>query len=168
MKLFSIRTKLSYYKVFYRKLISNMKMRKTQILMSKPVYLGVLVLDLRKTVMYEFWYDYVKLKYGENVKLLYMDTEICIVHVKTDYIYKDIAKDVETRFDTSNFELGRPLSKGKNKKVIGLMKDELGRQIMKEFIGLRAKTYSYLKDNNNKDKETKDTKNCVIKRKLKL
>ena len=166
MKLFSIRTKLSYYKVFHRKLISNMKMRKTQILMSKPVYLGVLVLDLRKTVMYEFWYDYVKLKYGENAKLSYMNTDTCIVHVKTDYIYKDIAKDVETRFDTSNFELGRPLSKGKNKKVIGLMKDELGRQIMKEFIGLRAKTYSYLKDNNNKDKETKDTKNCVIKRKL--
>ena len=81
--------------------------------------------------MYEFWYDYVKPKYGEKVKLCYMDTDSFIVYIKTDDIYKDIAEDVETRFDTSNYELDRPLPKGKNKKVIGLMKDELGGQIMK-------------------------------------
>ena len=81
--------------------------------------------------MYEFWYDYVKPKYGKNAKLCYMDTGSFIVHVKTDNIYKDIPEDVETRFDTLNFEIGRSLPKGKNKKVIGLMKDELGRQIMK-------------------------------------
>ena len=73
-------------------------------------------------------------------------------------IYKDIAEDVETRFDTSNYELDRPLPKGKNKKVIGLMKDELGGQIMKEFVGLRAKTYSYLNDNNDEDKKQKAQK----------
>ena len=87
---------------------------------------------------------------------------------KTDDISKDIAVDVETRFDTSNFELDGPLPKGKKKKVIGLMKDELGGQIMKEFVGLRAKTYSYLKDNNDEDKKAKGTKKCVIKRKLKF
>ena len=65
-----------------------------------------------------------------------MDTDSFVVHVKTDDIYKDIAEDVETRFDTSNLELDRPLLKGKNKKVIGLMKDELGGQVMKEFVGL--------------------------------
>ena len=75
-------------------------MRKTKILMNKPVYLGLSILDLSKTVMYEFWYDYVKPKYGENAKLCYMDTDSFIVHVKTDDIYKDIAEDVETRFDT--------------------------------------------------------------------
>ena len=79
-------------------------MRKTQILMNKPVYLGLSILDLSKTVIYEFWYDYVKPKYGENAKLCYMDTDSFIVHVKTDDIYKDIAEDVETRFDTSNYE----------------------------------------------------------------
>ena len=63
--------------------------------------------------MYEFWYDYVKPKYDENTKLCYMDTDSFIVHVKTDDIYKDIAEDVETRFDTSNFEIDRPLTKGK-------------------------------------------------------
>ena len=71
-----------------------------------------------------------------------MDTNSFIVHVKTEYIYKDIAEDVEIRFYTSNYELDRPLPKGKNKKVIGLMKDALGGKIMKEFVGLRAKTYS--------------------------
>ena len=77
-----------------------------------------------------------------------MDTDSFIVHVKAEDIYKDIAEDVEKRFDTSNFEINRPLPLGKNKKVIGLMKGELGRHIMKEFFGLRATTYSYLKENN--------------------
>ena len=77
-----------------------------------------------------------------------MDTDSFIVHVKAEDIYKDIAEDVEKRSDTSNFEINRPLPLGKNKKVIGLMKGELGRQIMKEFFGLRATTYSYLKENN--------------------
>ena len=87
-----------------------------------------------------------------------MDTDSFIVHVKTDDIYKDIAEDVETRLETSNFVINRPLSKGKNKKVIGLMKNELGGQIMKEFFGLRAKTYSYLKDINDEDKKQKAQK----------
>ena len=87
-----------------------------------------------------------------------MDTDSFIVHVKTDDIYKDIAEDVETTLETSNFVINRPLSKGKNKKVIGLMKNELGGQIMKEFFGLRAKTYSYLKDNNDEDKKQKAQK----------
>ena len=94
--------------------------------------------------MYEFSYDSAKPKYGEKAKFCYMDTSSFIVYVKTDDIYKDIALDVETRLDTSNYELERPLPKGKNREVIGLMKDELGGQIMKEFVGLWAKTYSYL------------------------
>ena len=153
---------------FFTENLLAIEMRKTQILMNKPVYLGLSILDLSKTVIYEFWYDYVKPKYGENAKLCYMDKGSFIVHVKPDDIYKDIAEDVDTRFDTSNFEIDRPLPKGENKKVIGLMKNELGGQIMKEFVGLRAKTYSYLKDNNDEDKKAKGTKKCVIKRKLKF
>ena len=86
--------------------------------------------------------------------------------MKKVYIHKDIAEDVKTRFDTSNFELDRPLAKGKNKKVIGLMKNELGGQVTKEFDGLRAKIYSYLKNNNDEDKKVKGTKTCVIKKTL--
>ena len=79
-------------------------------------------------------------------------------------IYKDIAEDIEKRFDTSIYEVGRPLPMGKNRKVIGLMKNELGRQIMKKFVELQRKTYSYLKDNDDDYKNAKDTKRCVVKR----
>ena len=93
-----------------------------------------------------------------------MDTDSFIVHVKTDYIYKDIAKDVETKFGNSNFELDEP--QPKRKKVIGLIKDELGGKIMNIFVELTAKAYSYLKDNNGEDKKAKGRKKCVIKRQL--
>ena len=99
--------------------------------MNKPVYLRLSILDLNKTVIYEFWYYYVKLKYGENIKRCYINTDSYIVQVKTVNIYKDIAENVETRFDSSNFELGRPLpnwtisdqtiaTERKNKQVIRL------------------------------------------------
>ena len=87
-----------------------------------------------------------------------MDKDGFIVPVKTDCIYKDIAEDFEKIFDTSNFEIDRQLTIGKNKTLIGLMKDELGGRIMKKFFGLRTKTYSYLKDNNDEDKKPKDIK----------
>ena len=104
-------------KCFTENLLAT-EMRQAKTLMSKPVYLGLSILDVSNTVMYEFWYDYVKPKYGENAELCYVDTDSFIVHVKTEDIYKDIAEDVETRFNSSNVELGRPLPKGKNKKVI--------------------------------------------------
>ena len=81
--------------------------------MNKPVYLGLSILDLSKAVMYEFWYDYVKPKYGENAKICYLDTNSFVVYAKSRWYYKDIAEDVETRFDTSNFEIERPLPNGK-------------------------------------------------------
>ena len=93
-------------------------MKKTQILMNELVYLGMSILELSKIVIYGFWYDYVKPKYGEKANLYCLDTDIFIVYIKLDDIYKDIA-DVETRFDTSNDDLNRTLLKGKNKKVIG-------------------------------------------------
>ena len=88
-----------------------------------------------------------------------------IVYIKTDDIYNDIAEDVETRFDTSNYELDRPLPNGKNKNVIRLKKDELGGKIMTKFVGLRAKTYSYLIDDGSEDEKAKGTKKYLVKRK---
>ena len=120
--------------------------------------MGLSVLELSKIVTYEFWYDYVKLKNGEKANLCYMDTDSFIVYIKTNDIYKDIAEDIDTGFDTSNYELKRPLPKGKNKKVIGLIKSELVRKIMTEFIGLEAKIYNYLTDNNDEYKKRKGTK----------
>ena len=133
--------------------------------MNKPVCLGLSILELIKILMYEFWYDYVKPKHGEKTKLCYMNTDSLIVYIETGDIYKDVARDVQTRFHISNYELDRPLPKAKNKEVIGLMKSE---EIMTKFVGLKAKTYSYLTDHHSEDKKAKDTKKCVIKKKLKL
>ena len=118
--------------------------------------------------MYEFWYDNIKPKYQINAKLCYMDTGSFIIHIKTEDVYQDIANDVEKRFHTSNYEVKRPLPIGKNKKVVGLMKDELGGKVMTEFAALTPKTYSYLMDDGNSDKKTKWAKKCVIKRRLKF
>ena len=123
--------------------------------------------------MYESLCDYVKPKYGEKGKFCYMDTNSFIVYITTDNRYREIAEDVETRFDTSNYELecnstDLPLPKGENKTVIGLMKDELGGKIMTKFVGLKSKTYSYLIDDGNEDEKAKGTRKCVIKRKLKF
>ena len=143
-------------------------MNKTKVKMNKPIYLGLSILDISKILMYEFWYDYMKPKYGNDVKLCYMDTDNFIMNIKTEDFYKDIANDVEKRFDTSNYECNRPLPTGKDKKVIGLMKDELGGKIIKEFVTLRPKTYSYSTDDGKEDKKAKGTKKCVIKRMIKF
>ena len=97
-----------------------------------------------------------------------MDTDSFIMHIKTKDFNKHIASDVKKRFDTSNYEVNRPLPTGKNKKQIRLMKDELGGKIMTKFVALRPKTYSYLTDDCEEDKKAKGTKKCVIKRKLKF
>ena len=97
-----------------------------------------------------------------------MDTENFIVYIKTDHIYKIIAEYHDTRFDTSNYESNSPLPRGKDKKVIGLMKDELGGKMMRKFVGLRAKTYSYLIDGGSQVKKAKGTKKCVIKKTVNL
>ena len=104
------------------------EMKKTKIKMTKPIYLGMSILDISKILMYEFWYDYLKPKYGDRAKLCYMDTDSFIIYTETEDFYKDIAGDVERWFGTSNFDENdkRTLPIGKNKKVPGLFKDELG------------------------------------------
>ena len=136
--------------------LSITEMKKTKVKMNKPIYLGLSILEISKTLMYEFWYDYMKSKYNNDVKLCYMDTNSFIMNIKTNDFYKGIANDVENRFDTSNYEVNRPLPTGKNKKIIGLMKDTLGGKIITEFVTLRPKTYSFLTDDDGKeDKQAK-------------
>ena len=118
-----------------------MEMKKVEVKMNKPIYLGQAILDINKTLMYELWYDYIKPKYGDKAKLCYMDTDSFIMHIKTEDFYKDIANDVERWFNTSNYDEKdkRPLPIGINKKVIVKFKDELGGEIMTEFCALTAK-----------------------------
>ena len=132
--------------------------------MNKLVCLGMSVLDISKTLMYEFWYDYIKPKHQNNAKLCYMDTDSFIIHIKTENVYEGFADEAGKRFDTSNYEVDRPLPKGINKKVIGWMKDGLGEKIITEFVALRPKACSYLIDDGNEYKKAKETKKYVIKR----
>ena len=144
------------------------EMGKKCIVMNKPVYIGQAILDLSKIVMYEFHYDYMVPKYRGNLKLCYMDTDSLIYDIKTEDFYEDIADDVQTRFDTSGYSKkdNRPLPIGVNKKVIGLMKDELGGKIMTEFVALRPKLYAYKTHTGGSDKKCKGVKKCVVKKTL--
>ena len=124
------------------------EMKKTKVKMNKPIYLGMSILDISKTLMYKFWYDYINPKYGDRAKLCYTDTDSFIIYIKTEDFFEDISNDVERWFDTSNYDKNdkRPLPIGKNKKVPGLFKDELGGRIVIEFVGIRPKTWAYLID----------------------
>ena len=143
--------------------------------MNELVYLGLSILEINKTLMYEFWYDYIKPKYQENAKLCYMDTDSLIINIKTEEnvtrnyykkFYEHIANDVEKEFNISNYEVDRPLPIRKDKKVIGLMKDELGGKIMTELVIIIPKTYSYLMDDSNSHKKAKGAKKYLIKQRL--
>ena len=162
-------------------------MKREKMYYNKPIYLGMCILDLSKTLMYDFHYNFIKEKYGSRAKLLMTDTDSLIYEIKTDDFYKDIAKDVESKFDTSEFDKDHPSIKdfgfkvGKNKKVIGMFKDETGGKQIIEFVGLRSKLYSYkLYDKEHKRcKGVKksvvaktitheDYKNCLISKKEQL
>ena len=132
------------FTIFSKKL-GAIEMGKTQIYFNKPVYLGMCILDLSKTLMYDFHYNYIKPKYDERAKLLFTDTDSLAYEIQTEDFYRDISPDVEAMFDTSNFEQDHPsgIQTGMNKKVVGMFKDEAGGKIIEEFVGLRAKLYSY-------------------------
>ena len=115
------------------------EMKEIEIFMNKPLCLGLSMLELSKILMHEFWHDQVKSKSTEKGKFCYMDTDSFFVYIKPDDIYKEVAVVIETRFDTSNYELDRPLSQV-GKKVIGLIKDELGGKIITTFVGLISNT----------------------------
>ena len=160
-------------KCFSKDLVA-IKMKKTKVLMNKPIYLGQGILDISKTLMYEFYYDYFKPKYGDRVKLLYMDTGSFILHIETEDFYQDITIDVNEWFDTSGYteKLNIPLVKGINKKVIGTFKDELNGMTITEFCAPTAKTYSVSHYDENGEiremKKAKGTKKCVIENDLKF
>ena len=126
---------------YFSENLMAIEMKKTKVKMNKPIYLGMSILDISKTLMYEFWYYFIKPKYRDKAKLCYMDTDSFIIHIKTEDFYEDIADDVNKWFDTSNYDEHdkRPLPIGMNKKVIGLMKDELGGKVVKGIVGLEQK-----------------------------
>ncbi len=134
--------------------------------MDKPIYIGTSILDLSKSLMYDYYYNNLKSKYKDNVSLLYMDTDSFILEIKTSDVYEDMIDNIDI-YDTSNYKSGDVLFSSKNKKVIGKFKDELGVKVMSEFIGLRSKSYAftYIDINNIErcDKKLKGIKKNIIK-----
>ena len=126
------------------------------------------ILDLSKTLIYDFHYNYIKPKFGEKAKLLFTDADSLCYEIETEDFYKDISKDVDQKFDTSNFEKDHisGIASAKNKKLIEMMKDEAGGKIIKEFVGLRAKLYSYKMYERKEEKKCKGIKKNVIKNKI--
>ncbi|PFX12774.1 putative uncharacterized transposon-derived protein F54H12.3 [Stylophora pistillata] len=143
-------------------------MGKTQIVFNKPLYLGMSILDISKTLMYDFHYNYIKPKYPEGrSKLLFTDTDSLCYEIQTKDFYRDITNDVGRLFDTSNIREGHSsgIPTGVNKKVIGMFKDEAGGKIIEEFVGLRAKLYSYkMFDDGGEKKKCKGVKQGVVDR----
>ena len=154
-------------KIFSENFIS-VHMKKTSLLMNKPVYLGACILDLSKTVMYDFHYNYIKQKYGDKAKLLFTDTDSLFYEIETEDFYKDISGDVKDRFDTSDYPENHPsgIPTGINKKVLGMFKDETGGKIIKEFVGLRAKLYSYKMHEGEESKKCKGVKRQVVEKSI--
>ena len=154
-------------KIFNKNLVS-VHMKKTSLTMNKPVYLGMSILDLSKIVMFDFHYKYIKPKYGKQAKLLFTDTDSFLYEIQTEDFYKDISGDVKDRFDTSDYPEGHPsgIPTGVNKKVLGMFKDEAAGKVIKEFVGLRAKLYSYKMDEGKENKRCKGIKKAVVEKSI--
>ena len=148
--------------------LMEIEMKKTRIKMTKPLYLGISILDISKILTYEFWYGYINPKYGYRAKPCYTDTDSFIINIKTEDFFEDISNDVDRWFDTSNYDKNdkRPLLIGENKKISVFFKENQGGGrggIIKEVVARRPKTYAYLMDDDTDHKKAKGTKKCVIK-----
>ena len=151
-------------RIIFNENLVSVHMKKTSLTMNKPVYLGMCILDLSKTLMYDFHYNYIKKKYGDKAKLLFTDTDSLLYEIQTEDFYKDISGDVKEKFDTSNYPENHPsgIPTGINNKVVGMFKDEEAGKNIKEFVGLRAKLYSFKTEKGEENKKCKGIKKAVV------
>ena len=145
--------------VIFNEHLVGIQNHKEKVLLNKPIYVGMSVLDLSKHLMYDFYYNHLKKNYDDNIRLLYTDTDSLIVKVDTEDIYADMSQNLDD-YDTSNYSPGHPLFSNTNKKIIGKFKDELGGKQMTEFIGIRPKMYSYIGEDSGK--RAKGVKKSVL------
>ena len=165
-KLLKIASKPTYIssKIFNENLVAVHKIKET-LTLNRPAYVGMCILDLSKTLMYDFHYNYIKQKYGSEAKLLFTDTDSLTYEIEAKDVYSDFWKD-KNRFDNSDYSENSPYFDKTNKKVIGKFKDEAAGIPICEFIGLRSKMYSYIKDNQKEGKTAKGIKKNIIKKNL--
>jgi hypothetical protein len=164
---YAMKPNFKKFTIFSENLIA-IHLTKTDLLMDKPIYLGASILDISKTMMYDFHYNFIKEMYGNKAKLLFTDTDSLCYEIETTDFYKDINPYVKDMFDTSNYPKDHPsgITTGCNKKVLGMMKDECGGKVMTEFVGLRAKSYAYTMMDSTEDKKCKGIKKSVIKQNI--
>ena len=151
-------------KIFNEDLVAIHK-TKTTLTLNRPAYVGMCILDLSKTLMYDFHYNYIKSKYGDKARLLFTDTDSLTYEIEADDVYQDFWKDKHL-FDNSDYPKDSPFHNNANKKVIGKFKDEAAGLSIVEFVGLRSKMYSYIKDNEQSSRTAKGIKKNVIKKQL--
>ena len=165
-KLSKLASKPTYVssKIFNENLVAVHKIKET-LTLNRPAYIGMCVLDLSKTLMYDFHYNYIKHKYGNNAKLLFTDTDSLTYEIETKDAYKDFFKD-KSKFDNSDYPENSPYFNKTNKKVIGKFKDEAAGIPITEFVGLRSKMYSYVKDNEQTARTAKGIKKQVIRKNI--
>ena len=152
-------------KIFNENLVAVHKIKET-LTLNRPAYIGMCILDLSKTLMYNFHYNYIKKKYGNKAKLLFTDTDSLTYEIEAEDVYQDFWNDKD-RFDNSDYPESSPYFDTTNKKVIGKFKDEACSIPIKEFVGLRSKMYSYIKDNRKCEKTAKGIKKNIIKNNIK-
>ena len=149
-------------KIVNNDLVAIHKIKET-LTLNRPAYVGMCILDLSKTLMYDFHYNYIKKKYGDKAKLLFTDTDSLTYGIEADDVYQDFWNDRD-KFDNSDHPISSKFFDETNKKIIGKFKDEASGIPICEFVGLRSKMYSYIKDNQNGGKTAKGIKKCVIKK----
>ena len=143
-------------------------MKKTEVYFNKPIYVGQAILDLSKTLMFKFHYNFIRKKYGDKAELLFTDTDSLMYLIQTDDFYHDIKKDIKRNFDTSDYPENHPsgIKSGVNKKVIGKFKDETAGKQITHFVGLRPKLYTFKVEDKGETRKAKGVKGCVIKKSL--
>ena len=149
-------------KIFNENLVAVTKIKET-LTLNRPAYVGMFILDLSKTLMYDFHHNYIKKKYGDKAKLLFTDTDSLTYEIEAEDVYRDFWNDKE-KFDNSDYIESSPYFDKTNKKVIGKFKDEAAGVPIHEFIGLRSKMYSYMKDDQKGGKTAKGIKKNTIKK----
>ncbi|XP_068753693.1 uncharacterized protein [Montipora capricornis] len=165
-KLLKMAAKPTYVssKIFNENLVAVHKIKET-LTLNRPAYVGMCILDLSKTLMYDFHYNYIKQKYGSKAKLLFTDTDSLTYEIQTSDAYQDFWNDKD-KFDNSDYSQDSQYFDKTNKKVIGKFKDEAAGIPITEFVGLRSKMYSYMKDNDKGGKTAKGIKKNIIKKNI--
>ena len=145
--------------------LAAIQMHKSRLLLNRPVYVGMSVLDLSKHLMYDFYYNQLKKQYGEHCQLLYTDTDSLLLEIQTENVYEDMGASASL-YDTSDYPKDHPQYSEENKKVVGKMKDECAGRLIVEYVGLRPKMYSILEADGRNIKKAKGVKKSVVRKNI--